>query len=55
VTGAGQDAFAASRERFGQVTGWLAGEEAAGLTADRGRSRQATPGGCSYRGSGLRL
>jgi len=27
------DGFAASRERFGQVTGWLDGAEAAGLTA----------------------
>ncbi len=53
MTGAGQDAFAASRERFGQVTGWLAGEDAAGLTAaeledhvqDSGRELLARPPG----------
>ena len=33
MSGGTADAFAASREQFGQITGWLDGPDAAGLTA----------------------
>lgn len=33
MSAAAGDAFAASRARFGQLAGWLDGEQAAGLTA----------------------
>jgi hypothetical protein len=37
-------AFAASQQAFGQITGWLAGEEAAGLTAAELEDRLAADG-----------